>query len=253
MAEKRISELTAKGSSLAANDLIEVSEYVSPGVYRTRYVTGTQVGAISSNFATADLTFTANRTHDISTYTLTFDGTTKVISPGADAGDTAFAIRNNTDTSNMFILNGAGKIGVNTNPLAFARLYLQAGDGNYGIYVDASDEPAVYAYSAGNRGVLASSTNNYGGDFTSTNSYALRMAGANGIQYTTEGSAGRNAILIYEVGGSNRIFNVTNDYRIISDTLKNSTSYADDTAAGVGGVEVGQLYRNGSVVQIRIS
>jgi hypothetical protein len=39
----------------------------------------------------------------------------------------------------------------------------------------------------------------------------------------------------------------------VSDTLKNSTTYADDTAAAAGGVEIGQLYRNGSVVQIRIS
>lgn len=34
--------------------------------------------------------------------------------------------------------------------------------------------------------------------------------------------------------------------------LKNSTSYANDAAAAAGGVAVGQLYRNGSVVQIRI-
>ena len=72
MAEKRISELTAKGSSLAANDLVEVSEYVSPGVYRTRYVTGTEVAGISGNFANTDLTFTANRNHDVDGYNLTF-------------------------------------------------------------------------------------------------------------------------------------------------------------------------------------
>ena len=34
--------------------------------------------------------------------------------------------------------------------------------------------------------------------------------------------------------------------------LASSTSYADDTQASSGGVEIGQLYRNGSVVQIRV-
>jgi len=35
--------------------------------------------------------------------------------------------------------------------------------------------------------------------------------------------------------------------------LASSPSYANDTAAASGGVVIGQLYRNGSVVQIRIS
>ena len=29
--------------------------------------------------------------------------------------------------------------------------------------------------------------------------------------------------------------------------------YADDTAAAAGGVEIGQLYRNGSAVMVRVS
>lgn len=35
--------------------------------------------------------------------------------------------------------------------------------------------------------------------------------------------------------------------------LQSSPSYADDAAAAVGGIAVGHLYRNGSVVQIRIT
>lgn len=35
--------------------------------------------------------------------------------------------------------------------------------------------------------------------------------------------------------------------------LAASTSYADDAAAAVGGVAIGQPYRNGSVVQVRVS
>ena len=39
----------------------------------------------------------------------------------------------------------------------------------------------------------------------------------------------------------------------ISATLAASTSYANDTAAAAGGVVVGQFYRNGSVLQIRVT
>lgn len=35
--------------------------------------------------------------------------------------------------------------------------------------------------------------------------------------------------------------------------LPTSTSYANDAAAAVGGVEIGEFYRNGSVVQCRIA
>jgi hypothetical protein len=35
--------------------------------------------------------------------------------------------------------------------------------------------------------------------------------------------------------------------------IPGSTTYANDAAAAAGGVAVGQLYRNGSVVQCRIS
>ena len=36
-------------------------------------------------------------------------------------------------------------------------------------------------------------------------------------------------------------------------TLATSPSYANDSAAASGGVVIGQLYRNGSVVQIRVN
>lgn len=41
--------------------------------------------------------------------------------------------------------------------------------------------------------------------------------------------------------------------KIVSTNLASSTSYADDTAAASGGVAIGEFYRNGSVVQIRVS
>lgn len=75
MAEKRISELTAKGTTLATTDLIEISESDGLGGYVTKRVTGQNIfdGVSTSNFANANLTFTANRTHNANTYTLTFN------------------------------------------------------------------------------------------------------------------------------------------------------------------------------------
>lgn len=48
-------------------------------------------------------------------------------------------------------------------------------------------------------------------------------------------------------------FQILDDTGVIRlNTLQASTSYADDTAAQAGGVPVGGLYRNGSVVQVRV-
>lgn len=41
--------------------------------------------------------------------------------------------------------------------------------------------------------------------------------------------------------------------KIVSTILAGSTSYANDVAAAAGGVAVGEFYRNGSIVQIRVS
>lgn len=39
----------------------------------------------------------------------------------------------------------------------------------------------------------------------------------------------------------------------LTDQFANLADFADDTAAAAGGVEVGKLYRTGSVVKVRIS
>ena len=133
MAEKRISELTAKGATLGATDLLEISEPDGLGGYVSKRVTGSEVfaGVSTSNFASANLTFTANRTHNINTYDLTFDnvgtfkvdGIVKTISPSASALDTAFSVRNNTDTDYLFKVLGDGT----TYMRVGQDLYLQGG------------------------------------------------------------------------------------------------------------------------------
>jgi hypothetical protein len=41
--------------------------------------------------------------------------------------------------------------------------------------------------------------------------------------------------------------------KILMHVLRNSASYSNDSAAAAGGVQLGELYRNGSIVQIRIT
>ena len=41
--------------------------------------------------------------------------------------------------------------------------------------------------------------------------------------------------------------------KVLSPTLAASTTYANDAAAATGGVAVGEFYRNGSAVNIRVS
>ena len=48
MANKRIQDLPAKGATIAANDILEVSEYQSPGVYTSKKILGSELGGVTS-------------------------------------------------------------------------------------------------------------------------------------------------------------------------------------------------------------
>lgn len=64
MAEKKISQLTAKGATVADTDLLVISESAGGGVYNTKSVTGANVKALvtDANMTTTDIT-----TNDVST------------------------------------------------------------------------------------------------------------------------------------------------------------------------------------------
>jgi len=147
MADKKISQLTAKGSAIAANDLIETSVYISPGVYSTRSVRGDELGGVSAfteltdvpasytgqtlkfvrvNAAETALEFATVSVSDTNiantNLTLTSAGATrKLIFGGANASD-IFAFRNATDTATLFAFNGIGILTLaqdgNTNQIA---------------------------------------------------------------------------------------------------------------------------------------
>ena len=69
-------------------------------------------------------------------------------------------------------------------------------------------------------------------------------------------NTGNNSIFQVGVGASDaardNAFDIHQNGIILMSVLQQSTSYANDAAAQAGGVPIGGLYRNGSVVQIRI-
>ena len=64
MAEKKISQLTAKGATVADTDLLVISESAGGGAYNTKSVTGANVKALVTD---ANLTTTDITTNDVST------------------------------------------------------------------------------------------------------------------------------------------------------------------------------------------
>ena len=74
---------------------------------------------------------------------------------------------------------------------------------------------------------------------TDTNNFLIDTDGAGGlrIRKKSDGSGG----VILTVDSAGRV------------AIPIMTSYANDAAAAVGGVAIGQLYRNGSVVQVRVA
>jgi hypothetical protein len=187
MAEKRISELTAKGTTLATTDLIEISESDGLGGYVTKRVTGQNIfdGVSTSNFANANLTFTANRTHNINTYNLTFD--------------------------NVGAFRVNGKMGINSNPLSYTRLYISAGTGEYAGYFDASDDNAIYAASNSGRAIYAISTGNRGIEAISTNSYGVHAKSANNYALWAQSTSAGTKLSIFSNGQC--------DFKDYADTL----------------------------------
>ena len=72
---------------------------------------------------------------------------------------------------------------------------------------------------------------------------AARSSGASSV------AIGKNAT----VTTSDTIALGGNSTKILMNALAASSSYADDVAAAAGGVAIGELYRNGNIVQIRLT
>jgi len=103
MATKKISELTAKGATLGATDLLEISE----GGTVTKSVTGANI----PNFANTPLTFTANRTHDLAGYVATLDNAEiKIIADANTSGDVPLHVTKTNGTTDILKALGDGQV-----------------------------------------------------------------------------------------------------------------------------------------------
>lgn len=140
MAEKRISELTAKGATLGATDLLEISEPDGLGGYVSKRVTGSEVfaGVSTSNFANTNLTQTANRTYDANGYNITF---TDIDSLTFNAD--AFTVKNITGGNNIIKLTTPATFG--SNQIQFGRNGI---DNNCGS-IFSNDVALSIAYTSG--------------------------------------------------------------------------------------------------------
>ena len=126
-----------------------------------------------------------------------------------------------------------------------------------GIGVVSAGQLNAYAFSCYNIGVLRSITGQTGmtAYLQGTN---VPADGGQGIFYwnysSTAADNGSTVIVPAGVvyGAWIRVADVLIG-NLISSTLAASTSYANDSAAAAGGVVVGQFYRNGSVLQIRVT
>ncbi|MFN5416277.1 MAG: hypothetical protein ACK5B9_04410, partial [Flavobacteriia bacterium] len=68
-------------------------------------------GVASANLGNSNLTLTSNRTVTGAGFSLTFTGqsTYSIVSPSSSLSDTAFSVRNNTDTADLAVIRGNGR------------------------------------------------------------------------------------------------------------------------------------------------
>lgn len=123
MATKRISELPAKGASIGATDLVEISEPDGLGGYVSKRVTGAQLGT-DTNFANTDLTLTANRSHDFDGFDMTFtdahllvygSDTQAIYANNSGSGHGVVGVANTGTAVNGSSTSGNGVSGSSTN------------------------------------------------------------------------------------------------------------------------------------------
>jgi hypothetical protein len=177
----------------------------------------------SVNLYNADGTLTGNRVVNYNGYNLTFGvanfgGTLKTISPSSSALDTAFAVRNNTDTTDLINVDGTGVVRFYQN------LY------GFGInYMESIKNPFFLT-----SGLVIGSGINY------------NSRGEIGSAYTSHDFTTQN--LVTSAGSFlMKISNFTTlHYSMNKDGVENKPTmptYADNASALVGGLVVGDEYK----------
>ena len=150
----------------------------------------------------------------------------------------------------------AGAIIGNTNTGSGNRQYIYGSDNNLGNNLAASTAIGnINSIPGTNSGYAYGNTNTISNAVTPVvNGYAYgksnAVSGSNTMAYGTELTASQD----YGIYIGSSIAHGDADFRrIIMPSIITMPSYADDTAAAAGGVVVGELYRDGSTIKIRVT
>jgi len=169
MSTKKISELPAKGSTIGATDLVEISEPDGLGGYVSKRVTGAQLGS-DTNMANTNLTLSANRTHNLNSYLLKFDngqfevdGSTgmNIVPDGIvpcwltiQSTDTKRPLLvNSTSSANAATFQAGSGYAVVASGSGAAAVYATNGSSGWGVWGDSASNIGVYGTSSGATGV----------------------------------------------------------------------------------------------------
>lgn len=171
-----------------------------------------------------------------------------------------------TDTSNTFVGGNIGVFSLNNSTSKFIGIngkLLAGGPTGSTLYTIANPTANGKALLVSNQAGDGSEAW-IGADNDSThmwiNSNALTTLSVNNtarLEITGTSTSSNNTIVPkttggFNLGSSSLVWNNLYINRLEMDFLRTSTSYANDAAAAAGGVPVGEIYRNGSVLQVRV-
>ena len=221
MADKKISQLTAKGTDIAANDLVEISESNGAGGYVTKSVTGANILASKQDTLVSGTNIkTINGSSVLGSGNL-------VVTPGvASLTATSPVVATGTSTPDISLASGYGDT---QNPYASktANHILAAPNGTAGVptfrAIVASDVPTLNQSTTGNAATVTTNAN-LTGPVTSTGNATAIANGAISNAMLANGA-------VANLSGTNTGDNATNSQ--YSGLVSNAT-HTGDAEGNVG-------------------
>jgi len=198
-------------------------------------------------------------------YLATASGSYSVSFSGTATGANSLALgRQSSATAINAVALGSSSSATNVSGLAIGTG--STASGNAAIAVGSADSTATYTIAIGQTSVASSDfAVAIGNQADATANHAISLgynASSTGVQSAAIGKdssatdtaamalgSGAIASEAYQIALGSASASVA----VLIASLPNTTSYADDTAAAAGGVLVGELYRDGSVVKVRVS
>jgi len=155
----------------------------------------------------------------------------------------------------VYTRNGAesslGKIWIHDRPESAGTQYMDVAYNPQGAWSKVLDTSAVILDGNQSAILLTAGQKIYLNSFNAGDSQGKKY-GATSVGNVSVTFNGTTNAVEFTVGGAVRL-SLTQAGNIISQSLSSSTSFTNDVAAAAGGVSIGQFYRNGSNVMIRVT